>query len=142
MRTAIPAFCVLAAIALAGCSSSDSSDSGAASATGATKASAASAAATSSSGAPANLTAHTWTGTERFPVPGVGVRFTSCTDDSELGTATTGRDGNAGQNVPAGCYRATVTSVPSGCQADTAATQTTDVKLDEPATLEFLIHCA
>ncbi|MBF6171439.1 hypothetical protein [Nocardia blacklockiae] len=141
MRTVIPAFCLFAAaITLAGCSGGDSTDSKPAAVSSAVQASGAP---TSAAGTPANLTVHTWTGNEHFPVPGVGVRFTSCTDDSEVGTATTGRDGNAGHNVTtAGCYRATVTSAPSGCQADETATGTADVKLEEPVTLEFLIHCA
>ncbi|WP_280316868.1 hypothetical protein [Nocardia wallacei] len=139
MRIAIPAFCLFAAaITLTGCSGDDSTDSKpvAVSSTAASEASA------SAPGTPGNLTVHAWTGNEHFPVPGVGVRFTSCTDESEVGTATTGRDGNAGQNVSAGCYRATITSAPSGCQADATASETADVKLDEPVTLEFLIHCA
>ncbi|BCK53107.1 hypothetical protein NWFMUON74_08790 [Nocardia wallacei] len=142
MRTAISAFCVLAAaITLSGCSGDESADSKPVAVSSA--ASAASETPASAAGTPANLTVHAWTGNEHFPVPGVGVRFTSCADDSEVGTATTGRDGNAGHTVTAaGCYRATVTSAPSGCQADEAASGTADVKLDEPVTLEFLIHCA
>lgn len=140
MRIAISASCLLAAaITVAGCSSDDSTDSKPVAVSSVAQTSGAAASADS---APGNLTVHTWTGNEHFPVPGVGVRFASCTDDSEVGTATTGRDGNAARNVPAGCYRATITSAPSGCQADAAASETADVKLDEPTTLEFLIHCA
>ncbi|MFJ1458188.1 hypothetical protein [Nocardia wallacei] len=142
MRTMISAFCLLAAAtALAGCSGDNSSESKPAAVTSAVQASV-TAGPESKPGTPGNLNVHTWTGNERFPVPGVGVRFTSCSGDSEVGTATTGRDGNAGQTVPAGCYRATITSAPSGCQADEAASETADVKLEEPTTLEFLIHCA
>ncbi|RDI64545.1 hypothetical protein [Nocardia pseudobrasiliensis] len=92
--------------------------------------------------APEKLTVQAGTGTERFPVPGVAVRITSCANDTELATITTGRDGNATQPVAAGCYRATVTTVPSGCQADEVASDTADVKPGEPATVRFLIHCA
>ncbi len=88
------------------------------------------------------LTIQAGTGTERFGVPGVAIRVTSCEGDSELATLTTDREGIASQAVSPGCYRATVTTVPSGCGADEVSTQQAEVKPGEPATVRFLIHCA
>lgn len=82
------------------------------------------------------------TGTERFPVPSVAVRVTSCTSDAALATLTTGKDGAASRSFPPGCYRATVTSVPSGCSPDAVANAQVDVKAADTAVAKFLIHCA
>lgn|GEM_PF-2694393 len=82
------------------------------------------------------------TGTERFPVPMVAVGISACAAGPVLTTLTTGRDGAATQKFPAGCYRATVTSVPAGCQADAVANAQVDVKPADTATANFLIHCA
>ncbi|MQY22263.1 hypothetical protein [Nocardia macrotermitis] len=82
------------------------------------------------------------TGTERFPVPMVAVRVTSCAADAALATLTTGNDGAASGKFPPGCYRATVTSVPSGCAPDAVANARVDVKAADTAVAKFLIHCA
>jgi len=82
------------------------------------------------------------TGTERFPVPMVAVGISTCAASAVLATLTTGHDGAATGKFPAGCYRATVTSVPDGCQADAVAKAQVDVKPADIATANFLIHCA
>ncbi|WP_216901034.1 hypothetical protein [Nocardia alni] len=82
------------------------------------------------------------TGTERFGVPMVAVNLTQCGANSVVAKLTTGNDGAATQTVPAGCYRATVTSVPSGCQADAVSNAQVEVRPDETAATEFVIHCA
>lgn len=82
------------------------------------------------------------TGTERFPVPMVAVGISACAASAVLATLTTGHDGTATGKFPAGCYRATVTSVPDGCQADAVAKAQIDVKPADTATANFLIHCA
>ncbi|WP_157121122.1 hypothetical protein [Nocardia miyunensis] len=82
------------------------------------------------------------TGTERFPVPMVAVRVSSCSSDKALATLTTGNDGAASRSFPPGCYRATVTSVPSGCAPDAVANARVEVKPDDTAVATFLIHCA
>ena len=82
------------------------------------------------------------TGTERFPVPMVAVGISACAASAVLATLTTGHDGAATGKFPAGCYRATVTSVPDGCQTDAVAKAQVDVKPADTATANFLIHCA
>ncbi|MFF0491358.1 hypothetical protein ACWDSJ_06090 [Nocardia sp. NPDC003482] len=136
MRSAIFAFSVFAAVVtITGCADDKPTVT-------ATPSHADAAQKSEPSGPGGQLTVQAGTGTERFPVPGVAVRVTSCENDSELATITTGKDGNASQQVSAGCYRATVTTVPSGCQPDAVASETADIKVDEPATVKFLIHCA
>ncbi|MFC8042171.1 hypothetical protein [Nocardia sp. NPDC057353] len=89
------------------------------------------------------ITIKAGTGTEMFGVPDVRVRITTCDTDTELATVETGRDGTATHPVTeAGCYRATVLSVPGGCHPNEVASTTVVVKLGEPASTRFLVHCA
>ncbi|RDI46149.1 hypothetical protein [Nocardia mexicana] len=118
MPTAFLTFPLLAAAeTLFGCPSDNSSGDTHAAESGASQASApAGAAATPAAGeAVEGLTVQAGTGTERFLLPSVAVRITSCENDSELSTLTTGRDGTATYNAADGCYRAAVTTAPSGC---------------------------
>lgn len=102
-----------------------------------------SAAATTTAVAGTPVTIQAGTGTEMFGVPDVRVRISACDTDAELATVVTDRDGTATHGVTeAGCYRATVLSVPGGCHPNEVATSTVVVKLGEPAATRFLIHCA
>jgi hypothetical protein len=82
------------------------------------------------------------TGAERFPVPMVAVGISACGANTVVATLTTGRDGVAARKFPAGCYRASVNSVPDGCQADVVSNAQVEVRPAETAAASFLIHCA
>ncbi|MBO0852450.1 MAG: hypothetical protein J2P18_01620 [Nocardia sp.] len=89
-----------------------------------------------------DLTVQAGTGTEKFPVPGVAISVTSCSTNAEVANQTTDTTGAVNVHVAAGCYKATVKSVPTGCSPDAVADAKTDVKEGTKATLNFLIHCA
>ncbi|UGT63643.1 hypothetical protein [Nocardia asteroides] len=148
MRSALLAVSLLTgALALVGCAADDSAGTTAAAADssltvgGEPTSSAPATTKPVTDGTPVTIQAGT--GTEMFGVPDVRVRITTCDTDTELATVVTDRDGTATHGVTeAGCYRATVLSVPGGCHPNEVATSTVVVKLGEPASTRFLIHCA
>ncbi|WP_067660759.1 hypothetical protein [Nocardia harenae] len=146
MRSALLAVSLLTgALAVAGCADGSSGTAPAAVGSSLTVGGepSPSAAATTTPVAGTPVTIQAGTGTEMFGVPDVTVRITTCDTDTELATVVTDRDGTATQGVTeAGCYRATVLSVPGGCHPNEVASSTVVVKLGEPASTRFLIHCA
>ncbi|MEV6562710.1 hypothetical protein AB0M22_43810 [Nocardia sp. NPDC051756] len=81
------------------------------------------------------------TGAEPFGVMGAQIGILSCTADKVLASLTTGQDGTAVTNLPAGCYHAQLTSV-SGCEPKSANSVKVDVIPAATQTAAFQVSCA